>query len=248
MNKYGLIGSNVEYSMSKLIHEKLYKLFNMDLQYDLISTSEENLFDLINMLRNNKYLGFNVTIPYKTTILQYVDVVSKSVEEIGACNTVYCKDGLIYADNTDVCGFEYLLDYFKIDLNDTFILGTGGSSKSVEYVLKNRNINYNVIGRTSKLDYNFINNNMLNNAIINTTPIGMYPNVNNSVITKDVACKASVIIDLIYNPDITLLMSYNTNSFNGLVMLVYQAIKSFEIWTNKIVSKEVVQEILKEIR
>lgn len=247
MNKYGLIGSNVKYSYSKEIHEIFYKNFDLNASYDLISLEHSELETYINKLRCNEYCGYNVTVPYKTEILKYVDVMSDSVKALGSCNTLKIIDGKVYADNTDVYGFEMLLKHFNIKLNNSYILGSGGSSKSVQYVLNKLNINYNVISRNTEFNYKYLENNISNHAIINTTPIGMYPNVNNSVLNKEVASKASLIIDLIYNPSITFLMSYNNESYNGLVMLVYQAVKAFEIWYELEVDNELVISILKEI-
>lgn len=247
MNKFGLIGSNVKYSYSKIIHEYFYKEFNIEAQYDLISCGEENLEEIVNKLRNNEYSGFNVTVPYKEKILKYVDEVSDSVEKLNACNTLKLVNGKIVADNTDVYGFEMLLKYFDIKLNDTFVLGSGGSSKSICYILDKYNIKYEVISRSGKSNYKYLKQNFMKHAIINTTPIGMYPNVKESILDKDLTSKASCIIDLIYNPNQTLLMSYNTNSYNGLVMLVYQAVKSFEIWNDKIIEPKLINEIIKEI-
>ncbi|MFI3251566.1 MAG: shikimate dehydrogenase [bacterium] len=247
MNKYGLIGSNVKYSYSKIIHEKLYKEFNINAKYDLISLNESELESYVNKLRDNEYSGFNITVPFKTEILKYVDEKSDSVKKLGACNTLLLKNGKIYADNTDTFGFKMLLNHFDIDLQKCFILGSGGSSKSVQYVLSNLKIEFDVISRNSTLNYKYLEKNITNESIINTTPIGMYPNIDESMISLDIASKATYIIDLIYNPNNTLLMSYNKNSYNGLVMLVYQAIKSFEIWTGIIIEEDLCKKIVKEI-
>lgn len=247
MNKYGLIGDNVKYSYSKVIHESFYKKFNIDAQYDLISVEQCELKEVVNKIRNKTYLGFNVTVPYKSEILKYVDKVSDSVLKLNSCNTLKLVDGKVIADNTDVYGFEMLLNYFDIKLNNTFILGSGGSSKSVQYVLDKLNVKYDVISRNTQLNYKFLENNINNHAIINTTPIGMYPDTDKSVVSQLVAAKSSCIVDLIYNPKETLLMSYNKKSFNGLVMLVYQAVKSFEIWTTINVDKNLIEEIIKEL-
>ncbi len=247
MNKFGLIGSNVKYSYSKTIHENLYNIYNIKASYDLISVDYDELENCINKLRTNEYLGFNVTVPYKTEILKYVDEVSDSVLKLNSCNTLRIVNGKIYADNTDVYGFDMLLKYYNIKLKDTFILGSGGSSKSIQYVLNNLNVNYTIISRNSDFNYKFLENNFKNHDIINTTPIGMYPNIEESVLNFDIASKANKIIDLIYNPNITKLMSYNQKSYNGIVMLVYQGVKAFEIWNNIEVDKEIVKKIIKEL-
>lgn len=247
MNKYALIGSNVVYSYSKIIHETFFKELNIDSSYDLISVDESMLESLINKLRNKEYIGFNVTVPYKTKILKYVDEMSDSVKVLNACNTLKLIDGKVYADNTDVYGFEMLLNYFNIKLNNVFILGSGGSSKSVQFVLDKLRVKYDVISRNGEFNYKYLENIFCNHDIINTTPVGMYPNTTESVLNKELTSKAGCVIDLIYNPNTTLLMSYNKHSYNGLVMLVYQAVKAFEIWNDVKINDKLIDTIIKEL-
>ncbi len=246
MNKFGLIGSNVTHSYSKLIHEIFYKEKQIEALYDLISVDLNQLESIVNKLKKREYIGLNVTIPYKTEILKYVDVFSDEVKNTNACNTLKVIDGKIHAFNTDISGFEFLLINSQLKINDSYILGSGGSSKTVEYVLKKNNINCKIVGRDLNFNYDSLNRNLTNQTIINTTPIGMFPNVENSVLEREVAEKANGIIDLIYNPKQTLLMSFNDNSFNGLSMLVYQAAKSFEIWTDKKIEINLINKIIKE--
>ncbi len=247
MNKYGLIGSNLSYSYSKQIHEKLYENYNLNCKYDLIETTQEKLEVIINKLKTKEYLGFNITIPFKEEVLKYVDVMSKEVAEIKSCNTLKFENGKIVAYNTDVFGFEFLLKYNNINLNKTYILGSGGTSKTVSNVLTNNKIDHTIISRSNQLyNYEHLENNIKGASIVNTTPVGTFP-TKESILTKEVAQEANIIIDLIYNPSKTLLMSYNNNSYNGLPMLVYQAVKAFEIWTNCIVDNLIVNKIIKEI-
>ncbi len=248
MKKFGLIGSSLSHSYSKIIHNKFYEKYSVDAQYDLINTTSEGLEELVNKLKTGEYHGFNVTIPYKEEILKYVDVKSPGVNDIGCCNTLTCIEGKIYAYNSDICGFDYLLNYHNINVDEAYILGSGATSKMVSVVFDRKQIKYKVIGRNNKiLNYDYLNKNMKNEIIINTTPVGMFPNIDSSVLNKEVAQKAKLIIDLIYNPTKTKLMSFNDNSFNGLSMLVYQAAISFEVWTKIKVDLDFVVEIIKEL-
>lgn len=248
MKKFALLGSSLSHSYSKIIHEKFYKKYNIDAQYELINTKSEELESLVGKLKTGEYNGFNVTIPFKEEILKYVDVVSPGINDTGVCNTLICINNKIYAYNSDICGFDYLLNFYKIHCEEAYILGTGATSKTVRNIFDKKQIKYKVIGRNNKvLNYEYINKNINNELIVNTTPIGMYPNIEESILTKEVASKASCIIDLIYNPAKTKLMSYNTSSFNGLTMLVYQAAISFEVWTKVKVELDFIEEIIKEL-
>lgn len=247
MSKYGLIGGNLSYSYSKIIHESLYNKYKLNNTYDLIETTTDKLETVINKLKTNEYSGFNVTIPFKEEVLKYVDEMSNEVKDIKSCNTLIYKDGKVIAHNTDIFGFNYLLNYFDIKLNNCFILGSGATCKTVSTLLNKLKVEYKIISRNhDTLNYDYINNNIKNETIINTTPIGTYPNIE-SVLTKEVASKANQIIDLIYNPKETLLMSYNKQSYNGLIMLVAQAFKAFEIFTNNTINDNDIKNIIKEI-
>lgn len=247
MIKFGLIGKSISHSYSKGIHEKFYKKNNINAQYDLINCVEEDLEVLINELKENRYSGFNVTIPYKTKILKYVDVCSKEVVDTNSCNTLIFIDRKVHAYNTDVYGFEYLLEYHNIELFDSLILGSGATSKSIDFVLNSKGIKTDIISRNNEvLNYEYVENNITNKVVINTTPVGTFPNINDSILSKDIACNAKCIIDLVYNPTKTMLMKFNDNSYNGIAMLVYQAAKSFEIWTSIKLDSEFIDELIKE--
>lgn len=248
MKKFGLIGDSLSHSYSKIIHEFFYKKYNIDATYELINTTSDKLKDLVDLIRSEEYVGFNVTKPFKTEIMKYIDIYSPGAFECNACNTIFFSNGAVCAYNTDIYGFDFLINYNKISLKDVFVLGSGGASKSVCSVLDSKNINYKVISRQNDIfNYDYICNNINGYSVVNTTPIGMYPNVNETILPKEVASKANVIIDLIYNPSETLLMSYNKNSYSGLEMLVYQAAKSFEIWNGIKVDIDTINELIKNL-
>ncbi len=239
MNKFGLIGKSLSHSYSKIIHEYLYKEYNLNYTYELLSVEEDNLKEYINKVRTKEFIGYNITIPYKEKVIEYIDVAHSD-----SCNTILLIDNKVHGFNTDIEGFAYLLEYYNIKLKDCLILGSGGASKAVQKVLFDKGIKYSIISRSNNGYDNLITT---NKDIINTTPIGMYPNISESVLNKEQVVCATSVVDLIYNPKQTLLMSYNNNSYNGIVMLVYQAVKAFEKWTGIEVNDIVINKIIKEV-
>lgn len=252
--KFGLLGAHLSHSYSPLLHKKLFELKGADATYELLEISNDQLENYINKIRTKEYFGFNVTIPYKKDVMNYVDVVDDVAKEIGAVNTVYLKDGLVHGTNTDYFGFLGELNYFNISLEnkDCYVLGTGGASLAIKKAIETLNGRPIFVSRNPKegqISYEALKDKNLD-IIINTTPVGMYPNVNASPINKDVAEKANCIVDIIFNPSNTLLMTYNQNSYNGLMMLVLQGAKSEDIWLNKthdIDYNKVYEDLRKEI-
>ena len=235
--KFGLLGEKLSHSYSPLIHNMLFQMKNIDATYELIEINKNQIEDYIDKIRNKEYIGFNVTIPYKKEVMQYLDVIDEFAKEIGAVNTVYLKDGLVHGTNSDYFGFIEELKYYNIDVfnKDCYILGTGGASLAVKKALKDLNANYTLVSRNpqdNQINYIELFKRHID-LIVNTTPVGMYPNVGKSPIDEAVAKKAFQIVDIIFNPSVTKLMSYNKNSYNGLVMLLMQAAKSEDIWLNK---------------
>ena len=135
--KFGLIGEKLSHSYSKVIHEEVFKENNINASYDLIETKEEGLKDLIEKLRKGEYLGFNVTIPYKEKIMQYLDQIDEDADQIKAVNTIYIKDGIVHGTNTDYLGFIESIHHHSINLKSKkcMVLGTGGASKAICYSL-----------------------------------------------------------------------------------------------------------------
>lgn len=235
MNKYALIGYPLSHSYSPFIHKEIFKSRRVDATYELLEISEDRLEEIVGYLRQGIYKGFNVTIPYKIKIIPYLDEISPEAMAIGSVNTITIKNGKVIGYNTDYYGFIEQLKHFNIDVRnkDVFVLGTGGASLSVSKALKDLG---GIVSRVSRnpgedtISYNDLNDRVKDSIIVNTTPVGMYPHVDQSPLSYEVAKQANTIVDIIFNPKITKLMSYNKNSFNGLPMLVFQAAKAQEIW------------------
>ena len=184
------------------------------------------------------YCGYNVTIPYKEKVIPYLDKLSPAAEAIGAVNTIYVKDGLLIGDNTDYLGFLDELDFLGIDIKDkdVYVLGSGGASKAICYAISKKNGNPIVVSRDKNkgICYEQLNNVDSIDLIVNTTPVGMYPNVNELVLPKEVIEKSLCTIDLICNPKETLFLKYSKNGYNGIYMLIFQAIHAEKLWNKNI--------------
>ena len=196
----------------------------------MISLKENELDDFFKDLN---YDFVNVTIPYKEKVLKYLDVISKDVETIGACNLIKRENGKLIGLNSDYLGFIDSLKYHNIDLNNkkVLILGTGGAKKAIYYALNKYNTQIDTASRSGKgLSYELINNqDNYYDIVINTTPNGMYPNIDDDLlINLDKFKNLKVVIDIIYNPRRTKLLieaeKRGTLAINGISMLVYQAL------------------------
>lgn len=253
MNNYALLGKHLSHSYSKIIHEYLFKTNNQNAKYFLLDINENDIPNYLEKLRNGEFKGFNVTIPYKEMVIPFLDELTPAAKTIKAVNTIYLRNGKLIGDNTDYVGFNKELMYYGINVKDkdVYILGTGGASKAINYALKILKARTHLVSRSKEkgITYEELAQKKAIYAIVNTTPVGMFPNINFSPITKEVASAAEIVIDLIFNPAETLLLSYNKNHYNGLLMLIYQAIYAEEVWFNKNINCDIEELIvyLKEV-
>ena len=237
---FGLLGRNISYSFSKGYFEEKFekeKLHgftyeNYDIQdiADFRAISQKNL------------RGLNVTIPYKETVIPFLDKLSRTASEIGAVNTIkFTKKGKLKGYNTDFYGFKNsLLPLLKPEHKRALILGTGGASKGVAYALLQLGIEYTFVSRTvesNNLNYNDLSKEIFSNyqIVINCTPIGTSPDIDLSPeLPYEYFTSGHIAYDLIYNPSKTLFLQKAEQTGatvkNGLDMLVWQAEKAWEIW------------------
>jgi shikimate dehydrogenase len=237
--RYGLIGKNIQYSKSPKIHEYMAKRLGIPMKYDLFDVEEEELPRLVKQLRQGVFQGFNVTIPYKQTIMKSVDVLTPKAQRIKAVNTLYVKNGQVVGDNTDYDGILGLIARHKIDVKGkkVYLLGTGGAAKAAYVVLSDLGAHITVVSRQivdqDPMFQHMITYAMINpqdvDLYVNATPIGTSPKVNESLLSKTMVHHHTV-IDLVYNPPVTELMKQAKVAYNGMLMLIIQAIKSEEIW------------------
>ena len=241
---FGLLGKNISYSFSKTYFSK--KFMNLQLtDHKYVNFDIENIEDFLEIVSKYKksLKGCNVTIPYKESIFNYLDEIDRTASEIGAVNTIkFSSDGKLVGYNTDVVGFEKsLVPLLKSHHTKALILGTGGASKAVAYVLKKIDIDYFKVSRNPKdnlaLAYADISNQLLNeySLIINCSPLGTYPNINEKpMIPYQFLTSKHLLYDLIYNPVETAFLiegkKRGTQVKNGLEMLELQAEESWRIW------------------
>ena len=222
---YGLIGGNLSHSFSKLIHEKLG-----DYKYSLFSLNEE---DFKKMLSERNFDGVNITIPYKKTAMAFCDEISEIAKEIGAINTIYKKADRLIGTNTDYDGFLYMLKRAGISLGNkkVLILGAGGTSLTVQKCAKDMG--------ASKISVAYRNHDFSlekdANIIVNTTPVGMFPNNGEKIIDISAFPKCEGVLDVVYNPLLTDILlrakEFGIPFSGGLPMLVAQATAAANLFT-----------------
>lgn len=231
-------------------HSQSRFLFNEKFEYEGLDCLYQH-FDLksLDELKDvmDKYpdlCGFNVTIPYKESIIPLLDDIDPEAEEIGAVNVVKITDGKLKGYNSDVYGFGQLLNRAinGKTIEHALVLGTGGASKAVQYVLKQKGIPFALVSRDAeKGDYTYdtLTDEVLrqHQLIINTTPLGMFPRIDEFPdLHYQGLSKKHVLIDLIYNPIETSFMelgkSWGAKVYNGMQMFEEQAKKTWEIFSN----------------
>lgn len=241
MKLFGLVGHPLKHSFSSALFNEKFQEENLDCRYDNFDLRElEELTTLI--ARHPELCGFNVTSPYKQEIIPYLNQIEDVAKRINAVNTVCVREGLLYGYNTDIYGFEMLLEYIFSgqSIPNALVLGTGGASQAVQFVLKHRQVPFIVVSRTPQKDeisYSDIDKNILQHhkVIINATPIGTFPNIDKyPSIPYEALTPSHFLIDLIYNPEETAFMKlgkfHKASVYNGTIMLYSQAIKAWEIW------------------
>jgi shikimate dehydrogenase len=241
--QFGLIGKNIGYSFSK-------KYFTNKFEENFFDNCEYLNFDIPSLehfkqiLLENKYLkGVNVTIPYKESILPYLDKVSKKAKIIGAVNCIKIskKSKKLKGYNTDFYGFKKSLKpMLKEHHKKALILGTGGASKAIAFTLRTLNISFDFVSRNAneeQLSYHELNEETFNEyqIIINTTPLGTFPKFEeHPELPYHLFTKKHIAFDLVYNPEETSFLKkakqYGAKTKNGYEMLVFQAEKGWEIW------------------
>lgn len=240
--EYGLIGE-------KLVHSFSPKIHNLIAPYDY-SLCPLNKEAVAEFLRAKNFKGINVTIPYKQTVIAYLDELSNEAKRIGAVNTIKNQNGKLIGYNTDYFGFKYMLKSVEMEIKDQIVavLGTGGASKAVKAVLEDLCAKEIVfISRNGEYDYNYLHNRTDINIIVNATPVGTYPNVEDCLVDLGKFTSIKGVADLVYNPSVTELIyrakQLNIKCVNGLSMLVAQAKKSAEIFLEKDIDDGVIQDI-----
>ncbi len=243
--KFGLLGKNISYSFSKkYFSEKFIELGLNDYKYYNFDIPEIEEFPFLLYHREDEFRGMNVTIPYKESVIKYLDEVDKEAQKIGAVNTIkVTDDNKLVGYNTDVYGFQKSIEpLLKSHHTKALILGTGGASKAIAYALNKMNIEFKFVSRKVSEDmflYSQLNQQIMEeySVIINCTPLGTHPNVDEAPnIPYKFITKTHLLFDLIYNPSETKFLKEGNQQGasikNGFQMLQLQAEKSWEIWNS----------------
>ena len=243
---YGLLGEHLGHSFSPFLHHALgdeaYRLYELPVQELEAFVKQENIG------------GLNVTIPYKETVLPLADELSPAVEAIGAANTLYRRDGRLIAENTDVLGFLYLLDANRIDVDGKKVLvfGSGGASKAVLEALRRKGAGEILVvsrrgGDAPLISYDELPDHTDADVVVNTTPVGMYPDNLASVTDLSRFDHLSGVVDIVYNPLRTGLLlqaeALGIPHANGLGMLVAQAVRAHEFFFDTNVDDRVIEDL-----
>lgn len=248
MKRYGLTGFPLTHSFSKRYFTEKFEAEKTDSAYDNFEIDNISKFPDI-IINNPELIGLNVTIPYKEQVIPYLDELNDSAREIAAVNTVKIirsDSGIILKGfNTDTFGFETSLKpLLKEQHKKALILGTGGASKALKYVLNKLGIDFISASieelKENEIRYEDIDEKMMNERllIINATPLGTYPKTDTFPnIPYQYITEKHLLFDLVYNPEVTQFMTKGLQNGatvkNGYEMLLNQAIKSYEIWNQE---------------
>jgi|TARA_Y100000031_G_scaffold52474_1_gene60065 shikimate dehydrogenase len=247
MKKYLVIGNPIEHSLSPMLHNYWFKQYNIEAQYEKKQLSEKDLKNIITDVRNDKISGINVTVPFKKSIIPFLDKLTVEATKTQSVNTIFKVDNEIRGHNTDIGGFVHSLDQlkFKTKGKKAFILGAGGVTSSIIFALGGLGaLKIFVSNRTKKkaeeLKKLFPKIEILDwgkkpsefDIVVNTTSVGLKENEKIELDFSD--CKDKLFYDVIYNPSQTKFLldaqKFKNETQNGLGMFIYQAQESFEIW------------------
>lgn len=240
MAHFGLIGKQLSHSFSKNYFTEKFQRENLPYTYQNFELSTVEEFPAL--LRHQQLRGLNVTIPYKTQVIPFLDELDGEAALIGAVNTINITNGRTKGFNTDVYGFEKSLrNFYQVDdaAKSALILGSGGASLAARFVLKKNGFSIKVVSRENgdlryeELSAEIVNTHLL---IVNCTPVGTFPNVDDLPLPLpyELFSEKHFYFDMIYNPAKTrtanLLEEQGVHLKNGLEMLIFQAEKSWKIW------------------
>ncbi len=258
----GLIGDPVEHTMSPAMHNAAFEKMGIDYLYLPFRVKSEDLSKAIEGMRALNMKGLNVTIPHKVAVLQLLDKLDPLAEKIGAVNTIVNDDGVLTGYNTDATGFlQALLERgTEPKGKNVVILGAGGASRAISFILADRGANLVILNRLLEMDWavelanrisqTFSKNvealelnkeNLINvlekaDILVNATSVGMSPNTNETLVTANLLKPGLIVYDIVYNPIKTKLLkeaeAAGAETIGGIDMLVWQGALAFEEWTN----------------
>ncbi len=245
IKKFGLIGRDIDYSFSRNYFNEKFKINSEFKYFEYVNFDIQSINEIENIFRNNLLSGLNVTIPYKESVIRFLDTISVEASEIGAVNTICFKNEKKIGFNTDIYGFTKALELNNINNIDlVLILGSGGAAKTVSYYCRKNKIDYKIVSRKNSkeyISYSDINQDLFvkNLLIVNCTPIGTFPNINkHPKLPYKYLSSNHILFDLVYNPTQTLFLKKGAEkgciTINGYEMLKFQAEMSWDLWTKQI--------------
>ena len=254
--KYGLIGEHLGHSFSKQIQTRIAEIENVkDYDYQLVELDKEEFKEF---MEKKDFTGINVTIPYKKDVIPYLDEMDESAKAIGTVNTIINVDGKLKGYNTDFGGFLYMVKAHNVHMEGkkVLIIGNGGACAAVKAVCEHENAKAIVIVSRSSdrgaIGYDEMYTSHLDaDIVVNTSPVGMYPNITNAPIDVSWFHKLECVLDVVYNPILTRLcfeaQEADIKRVIGLEMLIAQAKYTFEIFENMSFDDSIIDEIKKEM-
>jgi len=249
MKKYLVIGNPIEHSLSPKLHNYWFEKNNINANYDRRKIDKSEIQDIINEIKNNKLDGINVTVPFKSDVIPFLDTLSEESQITQSVNTIYKQDKKLIGHNTDIKGFELSLKETGFDLENKtiFILGAGGVVPSIIYALEKLGVSKIMVSnrtkqKTENLKKFFSNINIVDwgdqpnfDIIINATSLGLNKEDNIGLNFKNIN-KEKLFYDVIYNPKETNFLktgkSLGCSVSNGKMMFIYQAFEAFRLWHN----------------
>ena len=239
MRHFGLIGRELGHSFSAKFFNGKFASEGIDADYKLFEL--ESIEELKNLLATTPLNGFNVTIPYKESIIPYLSELSTTAREVGAVNCVEVREGKLIGHNTDAAGIEASLHWLDLaEGTKALVLGSGGASKATQYVLRKLGIEFKVVSRDASrgdITYSELTPEVIaeHKLIINATPVGMSPNVEAAPqLDYEHIGSEHRVFDLVYNPAQTEFLrrakEQGASTMGGILMLQTQAIASWHIW------------------
>lgn len=242
MQEYGIIGKSLQHSFSPKYFNDKFAALHLDAQF--LAFELKQIKDFPELLKNNRNLkGLCITIPYKESIIAYLDILDKSAQQIGAVNCIQFKDNQLIGYNTDIIGFKQSLQpLLHAHHNKALILGTGGAAKAIQQALIALNITFTIVSRTENencITYAQLNEDIIkaHTIIINCTPLGTFPNIDEKInIPYNFIGHQHIMYDLIYNPALTSFLKAGAQQGavikNGLEMLHLQAEANWVLWNH----------------
>ena len=250
MKTYGLIGEKLGHSYSKLIHEQL-----ANYTYDLIPMTKEEFNDF---MQKKEFTAINVTIPYKQAVIPYLDILDPSAKAIGAVNAITNHNGVLHGYNTDYLGFLYTLHHNQIHVTNekVLVLGNGGAAKAIVAALRSLSPK-ELITVKYKEEPNTVTYEQAAKLhtdatlIVNTSPVGMYPKIEDCPMDIAPYHNLKAVVDIIYNPPVTKLLAQakerGITAVNGMEMLVAQAKYAVELFLEKEIPDTQIEVVMKKL-